>query len=219
MCPSPARRRCTAGVMPPAAWTWLSLTIAASSSPKRWLNPPPQRTAYFCSARRPGRVLRVQTMRAFVPATAFTSAAVAVAVPDSGPRKFSATRSAVSKLRAGPLTVASRVPAATSEPSGAVTSNVTDGSIIRNAAWAQISPAIWPGLRATNRAVAVVCAAMVSWLVMSPARPRSSSSAARTLFSTSSAGGGRVKSKAIIWTRGAAERCFRPRCGRHRQVA
>ena len=36
---------------------WFSLSMAASSSPMRWLMPPPQRTAYF--SRCPGVVLRV----------------------------------------------------------------------------------------------------------------------------------------------------------------
>ena len=45
---------------------WLSLIRIASSRPKRWLKPPPQRTAYFSSARRPGVVLRVQQMRSLV---------------------------------------------------------------------------------------------------------------------------------------------------------
>ncbi len=45
--------------MPPAIRRWFSLTRIASSRPKRWLRPPPQRTAYFSSARRPGVVLRV----------------------------------------------------------------------------------------------------------------------------------------------------------------
>ena len=49
--------------MPPATAMWLSLIRIASSSPKRWLKPPPQRTAYFSSARSPGVVLRVQQMR------------------------------------------------------------------------------------------------------------------------------------------------------------
>src|SRR5437763_350376 len=44
--------------MPPATAMWLSLISMASSRPKRWLNPQPQRTAYFSSARRRGRGLR-----------------------------------------------------------------------------------------------------------------------------------------------------------------
>src|SRR5437763_3263481 len=35
----------------------------ASDSDIRWFSPPPQRTAYFCSARSPGRVLRVSRIR------------------------------------------------------------------------------------------------------------------------------------------------------------
>ncbi len=46
-----------------SAWAprarWLSLISTASSSPPRWFQPPPQRTAYFSSRRQPGVVLRV----------------------------------------------------------------------------------------------------------------------------------------------------------------
>ena len=48
--------RCTT---PPASRTWLSLISMPSSRPKRWLTPPPARTAYFSSARSSGVVLRV----------------------------------------------------------------------------------------------------------------------------------------------------------------
>jgi hypothetical protein len=61
--------------------------------------PPPQRTAYFCARRRPGRVLRVSTIFARVPATASTYLRVTVAVPESSCRKFSAGRSALSSAR------------------------------------------------------------------------------------------------------------------------
>ena len=81
--------------MPPATAMWLSLIRIASSRPKRWLKPPPQRTAYFSSARRPGVVLRVQQMRALVPAIASRhSRRSAVAMPERWPTKFSAVRSA-----------------------------------------------------------------------------------------------------------------------------
>ena len=58
-------------------------------------------------------VLRVQQMRALWPLTASTSVAVAVATPLRWPRKFSATRSAVSMPRAGPAMTAMRSPGAT----------------------------------------------------------------------------------------------------------
>ena len=45
--------------------------------------PPPQRTAYFCSARSPGTVLRVSRMRAPVPSTASTHRRVSEATPES----------------------------------------------------------------------------------------------------------------------------------------
>ena len=67
-------RRSSAAPTDPAAATWLSLISTASPRPSRWLTPPPQRTAYFSSSRRPGRVLRVSRMRAPVPSTASTQA-------------------------------------------------------------------------------------------------------------------------------------------------
>ena len=63
------------------AATWLSLTSAASLSDMRWLTPPPQRTAYFCRARRPGIVLRVSRTRALVPPSASAHRAVSEATP------------------------------------------------------------------------------------------------------------------------------------------
>ena len=51
-------------VMPPAAWMWLSLIRMPSARLKRWLLPPPTRTAYFSRIRRPGVVLRVSVIRA-----------------------------------------------------------------------------------------------------------------------------------------------------------
>src|SRR5437588_763903 len=90
--------------MPPATAMWLSLIRIASSSPKRWLKPPPQRTAYFSSARSPGVVLRVQQMRVRVPVTRRTNSWVAVATPERWPTRLSATRSAARTARASPVT-------------------------------------------------------------------------------------------------------------------
>ena len=73
---SRARTASIAAPTDPAAATWLSLISAASPRLIRWLTPPPQRTAYFSSARRPGSVLRVSRIRAPVPATASTQARV-----------------------------------------------------------------------------------------------------------------------------------------------
>ncbi len=67
---SSSRTRANAAATPPAAATWLSFTSAMSDSPIRWFAPPPQRTAYFCSARRPGMVLRVSRTVADVPSSA-----------------------------------------------------------------------------------------------------------------------------------------------------
>ena len=70
--PSGRRKRAprrSPGRCPPAIATWLSLIRIASSSPKRWLLPPPCRTAAFSSARMQGVVLRVSMIAACVPAT------------------------------------------------------------------------------------------------------------------------------------------------------
>ena len=56
-----ATRATAAGSIPPAIAMWLSLMSTASNSPKRWLVPPPQRTAWLSSARSPGAVLRVSS--------------------------------------------------------------------------------------------------------------------------------------------------------------
>ena len=100
--PTAAFARRTASPTPPATATWLSLMSTASSRPKRWLEPPPTRTAYFSRARSPGVVLRVSATRAPVPATRATTRRVWVAMPQRRPSRFSATRSADRIARAGP---------------------------------------------------------------------------------------------------------------------
>src|SRR3977135_1239970 len=124
----------------------------ASSSPKRWLKPPPQRTAYFCKARSPGVVLRVQQTRALVWAMRRTNSAAAVAMPERWPTKLSATRSAPSKARASPARVSRAVLGATVAPSRTCPLISTPGSSLRNAAAAIGRPAITPALRATMTA-------------------------------------------------------------------
>ena len=64
----------TAAFTPPRAAMWLSFTRRAYDRFIRWLQAPPQRTAYFSTARRPGKVLRVSLTTAPVPATASTIA-------------------------------------------------------------------------------------------------------------------------------------------------
>ena len=63
------RAAATAAVMLPAAMMWFSLIRIASHRASRWLPPPPTRTANFWARRRPGRVFRVSTTWARVPAT------------------------------------------------------------------------------------------------------------------------------------------------------
>ena len=112
-----ARRSSTAGRTPPAARRWLSLTRIPSSRPKRWFRPPPQRTAYFSSARRPGVVLRVSRISAPVPSTASTKRRVSVAIPDRRPRRLSAVRSPVRTARVRPEMRASSVGCSKRSPS------------------------------------------------------------------------------------------------------
>ena len=136
--------------MPPATAMWLSLISTASSRPKRWLKPPPQRTAYFCRARSPGVVLRVQTRRVLVPFSWSTRDAVAVAMPDRWPAKFSAVRSAASTARALPVMVISAVFLATASPSRACGTICVSGASLRMTASTSGRPAMRPAARATT---------------------------------------------------------------------
>src|SRR5262245_6526079 len=165
---------------------WLSLISMASSSPKRWLKPPPQRTAYFSSARSPGVVLRVQQMRVRVPSTRRTNSCVAVATPERWPSRLSATRSAASTARAGPSSVISVVLPATLAPSRPSAEIAVSGASLAKVAAASGRPEITPASRATTTARACALSGMVAIEVTSPARPRSSASARVTTASISS---------------------------------
>src|SRR5690554_694882 len=99
-------------------------------------------------------------------------------------RKFSATRSADITSRAGPVTLATKPPTPIRSPSATLGINTTPSPTSRNAAAARSSPAITPASRADRLAVACAPGDRVAWLVRSPARPRSSSSAAATARST-----------------------------------
>ena len=159
-----------------------------SARPNRWLTPPPQRTAYFCSARHPGRVLRVSSTRARVPASASTQAAVAVATPERWEAKLRAVRSAVSSPRVGPATRITTSPAATLVPSASRSVISTSSPSTSSKTTAAIPrPATTPGPRAPKSAMPRASGAMVAALVTSTASPgRSSSSAARTWARTAS---------------------------------
>src|SRR6185312_7464119 len=80
--------------------------------------PPPARTACFSRTRKPGVVLRVQTIRALCGFAAATRRAVAVAIPDRRQAKLSATRSADRIPRAGPAMRATTSPFPMGVPSG-----------------------------------------------------------------------------------------------------
>src|SRR5690349_5613144 len=162
---------------------WLSLISIASSRPNRWLAPPPSRTASFSRTRRPGVVLRVQTILALVPAIASASARVAVATPDIRLNKLSAVRSAASTPRARPAMRATTSPRNTRVPSAHRRSIRNAGSISSKARSAASSPATTPGWRAAMAASTVASSGTTASVVMSPARPRSSSKAARTIGS------------------------------------
>ena len=104
------------------------------------------------SARRPGMVLRVQVMRASVPARRAANAAVAVATPERWQTKLRATRSAARIERAVPETRATTSPAASRRPSSMrVFEADRAGSTSRNAHSASARPARTPGFRATMR--------------------------------------------------------------------
>ena len=175
---------------PPATAMWLSLMRMASSRPKRWLVPPPQRTAYFSKARRPGVVLRVSQMRALVCLTLSTKAAVAVAMPERWQRKLSATRSAERMARAGSFHCGHDEALGHGVTVGRLcASKRIAGSTAWKAAAATSRPARTPRLaRDEDGAWPCASAGMVAAEVMSPARPRSSFSAARTASAISRCG-------------------------------
>ena len=104
------------------------MTRIPSSRPKRWLRPPPQRTAYFSSARSPGVVLRVSRISAPVPSIASTKRRVSVAIPDRRPRRLSAVRSPVRTARVRPEMRASSAGCSKRSPSAADDAKETFGS-------------------------------------------------------------------------------------------
>ncbi len=175
------------GPTPPAMAMWLSLIRIASSRPKRWLAPPPQRTAYFSTARRPGVVLRVQTTRARVWAIGVgrcgggggDAAEVAEEVQRHALGGQDAAGGAldagddVARLRA----VA--VLAHTVEPDRRVDQPEGERG--------QIQAGDRAGLAGDEGGLAWVRGGISASEVMSPARPRSSSRAARTSGSSSTA--------------------------------
>lgn len=171
---------------PPAATTWLSFTKAASDRDMRWLTPPPQRTAYFSRARRPGVVLRVS--RTFAPVSSSTSAhaRVAVAMPDRRHRMFSALRSAVRRSRVRVVMDRSLSPAATRSPSSTWRSTSNSSSqTIETTASATRRPATTPASRATKSAVATASSGIVATVVTSTPCARSSWMATFAMSSTS----------------------------------
>ncbi len=159
---------------------WLSLMITESSSPKRWFDPPPQRTAYFSSARSPGVVLRVQMIRARESLTSRTKVRVRVAIPHRRASRLIAVRSALSNDLARPWTSSSTSPASASSQSATRWLISALGSSRRKAMAATGPPEIRHGSRAMIRALALRSCSTTASEVTSPARPRSSSRAWRS---------------------------------------
>lgn len=194
-----SRTRLKASATPPAAMTWLSLTSAASDSDIRWLTPPPQRTAYFSMARRPGVVLRVSRTLAPVPSSTSAQARVAVAMPESRHSRLSAPRSPVSRSRVRVVTVSSFWPGATRSPSSTCrsTANSSVQTMDRTAS-AMRRPATTPASRAVKSPVATASSATVATVVTST--PPSRSSAMATCATSSTWTGSRPAS-ARSWAR------------------
>ena len=159
------RMASSAGSTPPAAMTWLSLTIAMSWRLERWLTPPPQRTAYFCSARRPGSVLRVSSTRVGDPSSASTQREVAVAMPERWHARLRAVRSATSIRWVSPSTRITTSPFSTRVPSGRRSVRVASAPTMKKATAATPRPATTPGSRAPKTASARASAGMVDSLV------------------------------------------------------
>ena len=111
---------------------WLSLIRMASNKPRRWLVPPPHRTAYFCRSRYPGSVLRVSRMTALVPLTSSVNWLVSVATPLRCVMKFSAVRSPESSERTEPVIDAITEPGARTSPSFSFAFHWTSASISSN---------------------------------------------------------------------------------------
>lgn len=177
--------RLKASATPPAAMTWLSLTSAASDSDMRWLTPPPQRTAYFSRARRPGVVLRVSLTLALVPSRTSAQARVAVAMPESRQSRLSAPRSPVSRSRVRVVTVSSFWPGTTRSPSRTCrsTSNADVQTMDRTAS-ATCRPDTTPASRAVKSPVATASSGTVATVVTSTPPSRSSAMATCATSST-----------------------------------
>src|SRR5690606_11183725 len=156
-------------------------------------------TAYFCARRSPGRVLRVSTIFARVPATASTKRRVTVAVPDSNCRKLSAVRSAVSSTRARAMISHSSCPALTVSPSFTCQCTTAAGLSAAKAASNQAVPQITASSRVMTRPRASVSGA-IRRAVRSPVPMSSASEAAMLRWistrscSESMAGPGKVGS-------------------------
>ena len=155
------------------------------SRPNRWLEPPPTRTAYFCAARRPGMVLRVHTTFALVPAIASTMPRVAEAIPTDGTGNSGAVRlrSGRRALVRGPPRSDRRVPRAAV---GTLDEHL-DRRIDQPERGGGEIQSCNDAVLASHQRVARARGHHRS-LVRSPARPRSSSSAACNEGSTMMAG-------------------------------
>ena len=145
-----------------------------------------------------GVVLRVQTMLRLRAGDAATMAAVADAMPLSRQRKFSATRSAVRMPRAGPETRAMVSPGADRAAVGLFDVERDARIEQREGEPREIEAGDHAGLAGDQRRRDRAAGGAIASVVMSPARPRSSSRAARTIGSIRVRGrGARVMVQAV----------------------
>ena len=158
---------------------------SASPSDIRWLTPPPQRTAYFCSARSPGTVLRVSRSRPGA-RDGVHPRAVAVATPESWHSRLSAVRSAVSRVASGARTASATSPGRSRSPSARASRTSRSSPQTRSSTrTATPTPANVPAGLVRNSPTATEPAGTHADVVRSAPSRRSSSRATSTTRSTS----------------------------------
>ena len=176
-----------------------------SPSECRWLWPPPNVTAHFSRARRPGVVFRVSRMMVGYPRTAARKREVSVATPERCWRKLRTTRSAIRSERASPCAASTDAPLPTRVPSATARTILTEGSTSSNTWRAAATPARIMASWALTVPLARTGSGTSIAVVGSP-RIRSSPSAAWTALRICRVGTGMVSS-AEASSRGAAARC------------
>ena len=197
--PTLALARSIAIATPPATAMWLSLISIASSRPKRWFDPPPQRTAYFSKRPKAGHGL---------PGAGDPGAGVREALrrrPRSRSRRPTDGRGS-SARRARPARIARALPSMRSDDVAghqrlAVEAKRRELRATRRSGGRPrpqaACPRACPASGSRSLAVVRMSAGIVAAEVMSPARPRSSASAARTAFDDHPRGRGRQSASSV----------------------